>query len=49
MNTVQPMIEFQGVSKKYGENQILHNVNLAISKGEFVTLIGRSGCARPHF
>ncbi len=46
MNIVQPIIEFQEVSKKYGENQILHNVNLAISKGEFVTLIGRSGCGK---
>ncbi len=46
MNTAQPMIEFQGVSKNYGEKQVLCDVNLAISKGEFVTLIGRSGCGK---
>lgn len=46
MNSVQPMIGFRGVSKTYGENCVLDHVDLSIGKGEFVTLIGRSGCGK---
>lgn len=46
MNSVQPMIGFRGVSKTYGENCVLDHVDLSIDKGEFVTLIGRSGCGK---
>ncbi|WP_411168319.1 ABC transporter ATP-binding protein [Clostridium sp. MB05] len=40
------MIEFKGVSKSYGENIILDNFNLQIQKGEFITIIGTSGCGK---
>lgn len=41
MSTV---IEFKDVSKRYGDNIVIPNFNLAIEKGEFVTIIGSSGC-----
>jgi osmoprotectant transport system ATP-binding protein len=40
------MIEFKGVSKSYGENIILDEFNLQIQKGEFITIIGTSGCGK---
>lgn len=39
-------IEFINVSKSYGDNKVLKNVNLSIEKNEFVTLLGSSGCGK---
>ncbi len=43
-------IEIQGVEQtfktKKGLFQALHNINLTVTKGEFVTLIGHSGCGK---
>lgn len=42
----ETIVQFQGVSKSYNENLILDNFNLEISKGEFLTIIGSSGCGK---
>ncbi len=48
----QPYIAFEGISKTYagGSNTaaipILQNIDLAIGRGEFVSLIGPSGCGK---
>jgi iron(III) transport system ATP-binding protein len=39
-------IEFQNVSKSYGEVSVLSSFNLQIQKGQFVTLLGPSGCGK---
>lgn len=40
-------LEFQGVSHNYnGEHQIIHGLQLQIQEGEFVSLVGRSGCGK---
>jgi osmoprotectant transport system ATP-binding protein len=41
-----PIIRFEGVSKSYGNNLILDDINLSIGKGEFVTMIGLSGSGK---
>lgn len=42
----QDVIRFEGVSKAYGKNMILDDFNLKINKGEFLTIIGSSGCGK---
>ena len=37
------IIEYLGVSKRYGENTVLDGINLSIEPGELVVFIGRSG------
>jgi osmoprotectant transport system ATP-binding protein len=39
-------IHFDNVSKGYNGNLILENFNLKINKGEFITVIGSSGCGK---
>lgn len=43
---MQTAIEFRHVRKKYGDKVVLKDFNLSIRKGEFVTMIGSSGCGK---
>ena len=42
----QPIIQFEGVSKAYGEQSVLRDFSLDVECGEFLTVIGRSGCGK---
>jgi len=42
----QDVIRFEGVSKAYDKNLILNDFSLKINKGEFLTIIGSSGCGK---
>lgn len=39
-------IEFRNVTKKYGNNTVLKDINMQIEKGSLVTLLGPSGCGK---
>src|SRR4028119_1003642 len=39
-------LKVQGLSKTFAKQQVLHNLDLAISPGEFVAVVGRSGCGK---
>ncbi len=39
-------LEFQGISKKFGQNQVLNDVSFTVSKGEVFSLLGPSGCGK---
>ena len=39
-------IEFENVSKAYGETPVLTDFSMRVEAGEFVTVIGRSGCGK---
>ena len=40
------MLKVQGIQSYYGESHILHGVDLEISKGEVVCLLGRNGAGK---
>ncbi|MEQ9403574.1 MAG: ABC transporter ATP-binding protein [Cyclobacteriaceae bacterium] len=40
------LLECSGIYHQFDENQILKEVNLSISKGEFVSIIGKSGSGK---
>ncbi len=39
-------IEFKNVKKAYGEKVVMEGLDLSVEKGEFVTIIGSSGCGK---
>ncbi|WP_288221516.1 ABC transporter ATP-binding protein [uncultured Clostridium sp.] len=43
---MEEIIRFDDVKKSYGEKTIIENFNLSIEKGEFLTIIGSSGCGK---
>ncbi|WP_417081868.1 ABC transporter ATP-binding protein [Mobilibacterium timonense] len=43
---METAIEFRHVNKTYGDNVIIPDLSLKIEKGEFVTIIGSSGCGK---
>ncbi len=42
------IIGVEHVSKFFGDKAVLNDVNLSVRKGEFVTILGPSGCGRRH-
>ena len=40
------MIRVSGICKKYGENDILKDIDFHIRKGEFTAIMGQSGCGK---
>ena len=40
------MIKFENVSKRYGDHIVLQNINLKFETGQFIVLIGTSGCGK---
>ena len=39
-------IEFQNVTKKFGDNTVISSMNLTIEDGSFTVLVGPSGCGK---
>lgn len=39
-------LQIRGLSKNYGERQVLRQTELQIGPGEFVAIVGRSGCGK---
>ena len=40
------IIEIRGCTAAYGENKVLNQVSLTVERGEFVVIIGSSGCGK---
>ena len=43
------MIEVKNVGKSYDGNPVLERLNVTVKEGEFVTLVGASGCGKSTF
>ncbi|MBT3463490.1 ABC transporter ATP-binding protein [archaeon] len=42
----ESIIEISGISKSFGKNKVLNNLDLKINEGEILGLIGKSGCGK---
>jgi cell division transport system ATP-binding protein len=42
----EPIIEIRNANIYQGDNQVLHNVNVTVNKGEFVYLVGKTGSGK---
>lgn len=40
------ILRLEGVCKSFGETQVLKGIDLEVEKGEFITLLGSSGCGK---
>ncbi len=40
------IVEIEGVNKLYGSNHVVKDLNLKVEEGEFLTLLGSSGCGK---
>ena len=39
-------VTLSNITKKYGEVQVIHGINLEIKDGEFCVFVGPSGCGK---
>lgn len=46
VSTVGAIVEIEGVNKIYGTNHVVKDLNLTVEEGEFLTLLGSSGCGK---
>ena len=43
---MEPLISIRGLRVAYGDNEVLKGIDLSITKGSFVALLGASGCGK---
>ena len=39
-------LAINGLTKRFGDLEVLREINVAITRGEFISLVGPSGCVR---
>lgn len=49
MSQNEYMIQAKNIGKRYGHDVILEGVNVNVAEGEFITLVGTSGCGKSTF
>ena len=45
-DTERPFLQVEGLAKRYGDSVVFDSVNFGIRAGEFVCIIGHSGCGK---
>jgi len=45
----RPLISAKNLWKKYGNNTVLERININVNAGEFITMVGTSGCGKSTF
>ena len=43
------MIQTKNLWKQYGNNVVLERMNISVNAGEFITMVGTSGCGKSTF
>ena len=43
---MEKIIEVKNLRKNFGKNEVLHDINLTVNRGEVVSLIGPSGSGK---
>lgn len=46
MRMSETVLELKDIYKKFEQNEVLKGISLEIAKGEFITLLGSSGCGK---
>ena len=42
----EAMLELKRIYKSFGETKVLRGIDLCVQAGEFITLLGSSGCGK---
>ncbi len=42
----ETILELRGLTKQFGETEVLKGIDIKVAKGEFITLLGSSGCGK---
>ena len=45
-NNVTPLISFQKLGMEFQQQRVLHDINLDITRGQTVVIVGESGCGK---
>ena len=43
---MKPMLELDGLTKRFGEHEAVSGIDLEIAEGEFIAFMGPSGCGK---
>ena len=43
------LLELKNVGKDYGSQVVLERLNVSVDEGEFITIVGASGCGKTTF
>jgi polar amino acid transport system ATP-binding protein len=46
MVPADPIVDIRGLRKRFGDNEVLRGIDLAVTRGEVVAIIGRSGSGK---
>lgn len=46
INAEEDILVLKNIKKSFGSNQVLSGIELTVKKGEFITLLGASGCGK---